>query len=260
MSHFYLGSLRKCIVQFASIFNDIEIAKYDKAGNVLKYITVPVKFAPKDKMYQYINDSSRPRPLPLIAIQLYGINHDPMRIGNKSQYLTVSKDTAAGTSVRYLNPVPYNLDFQVTIVGNYMVEVDQILEQLLSYFNPFVFMRIKLDSMGDQDFEVKVTYTSATPDTNTDMAEQEMRIISWTLYFTAYTYFWTPVDTEAITKKIITKYYTTPESWAHQGTETSFTSGASGSYESEAHFLKAIGYTDGELDFEDHLFSVEEHQ
>jgi hypothetical protein len=257
---YYYKALRTTIIQFCDIFNGLKIAKYDSNGNITKYITVPVKFSTKDKMYQYIRDNKRTRPLPMMAVQLYGINHDQTRIANKASYIPVTKSFPNSNVTSYLAPVPYNLEFQITILGNYMTEVDQILEQILGYFNPFIFMRIKLSDITDDPFEIKILYTSSTPETPTDMAETDYRVVGWTLYFTVYTYFFTPVLTEGLTKKIITKYYTSDNAWEHQGTETGFTSGASGSYESESYLLKAIGYDGDEVDYEEHYFSIEEYE
>jgi hypothetical protein len=260
-AHFYYGALRRTIIQFADIFNNIKIAKYDAQGQITKYITVPVKYATKEKMYHDVVDPNKTRPLPLISISLFAINHDNMRIGNRKQCITIDKTFETGTQRTYLAPVPYNLDFQVSIVGKHMVEVDQILEQILAYFNPYVFMRIALTEIPGHTFDVKVLYTSATPDTPTDLGKQDLRIVGWTLYFTAYSYIYTPVDPDGdLIKKIIVKYYDNEDDFTHYGTETMFTSAGSGSYEREATFLKAIGYVDNEVEVEDEYFSVEDYQ
>jgi hypothetical protein len=259
MEHFYYGALRKTLIQFANIFNGLKIAKYDENGAVIKYINVPVKFAPKDTSYQSIMDCKRAKALPIIAIQLYGITHDPLRISNKSQYLTITKTLESGSSDTFLNPIPYNVDFQVSIICNYMIEMDQIIEQVLAYFNPHVFMRMRLAETGDQEYVVKVVFTSSTPDTPTQFQETEQRIVGWTLYFTAYSYFWTPVTQEGLTKKIITSYYTGADSFDTRSTSSAFTSGGYSDGDLEVDFMKAIGYDGDEIVVEEHLYSVEDY-
>lgn len=49
---FYYKTLRKTILAFLDLFNDIWIAKYDSKGNIVDQIQVPIKFAPKQKFYE----------------------------------------------------------------------------------------------------------------------------------------------------------------------------------------------------------------
>jgi len=262
--HYYYSVFRKTIVQLANLFNNIKVAKYEQDGSISKFINVPLKFATKDKMFLSLEDNKRTRPLPMMALSLYGITHDPMRIAGKGQSIITSKDIENGIISSYLVPVPYNLDFQMTIATKYMVEIDQILEQILAYFNPFVYVRVRLDEISPTTyFDVKVLFTSATPELQTDLTEQDMRIVSWTLYFTVYTYLFTPKTSTdgSLVKSIITKFYGDEDVMdLYSGTETTFTSGGSGSYETEAIFLKAIGYDDeGEIEVEERIYSVEDY-
>jgi hypothetical protein len=196
----------------------------------------------------------------MMAIQFYGITHDPLRISNKSQYITINKSIETNSVDTYLTQVPYNFDFQVSVICNYMVEMDQILEQILAYFNPFIYIRLAIDEIPGQHFDVRVVFTSASPDTPTQFAETEYRIIGWTLYFTVYAYLFTPVTKNSLTRTIVTKYYTDQDLMdIHSGTESMFTSGGSGSYESEAVLLKAIGYEGDDVDYEETIFSVEDY-
>jgi hypothetical protein len=49
-NHFYYEVIRRTIIQFINIFSNINIARYDDTtGDVLKYLRVPVTFAPKSK-------------------------------------------------------------------------------------------------------------------------------------------------------------------------------------------------------------------
>lgn len=258
-NHYYYGALRKVLIQFANIFNNIKIAKYDHQGNITKYIRVPVKFGPKDTAFQSTWDCKRAKAFPMMAIQLFAITHDQLRIANKTQVLTVSKDLTSGNSDVFLNPVPYNIDFQVGIIANYMIEMDQILEQILSYFNPHLFIRIKIPELGDQHFDVKVVFSSSTPDTETAFTETTYRVVGWTLYFTAYTYLFTPATQAGITKKIITSYYPSQEAFDDRSMTTMFTSAAPGNFESEVDFLKAIGYSDTSVEAEETFYSIEDH-
>ena len=46
---FYYGSIRSSIIKFLSIFDDMQIAKFNTDGSVDKYVDVMLKFMPKKK-------------------------------------------------------------------------------------------------------------------------------------------------------------------------------------------------------------------
>jgi hypothetical protein len=134
---FYLRALRRTIIQFLNIFSNIKVAKYDTNGNISKYVNVPVKLAGKDKTYIWLRDQKQDKITPIIAAQMTSITYAEERAVGKHEYINTS--LSDNTLTRYLNPVPYELDFSIGVLGQYWVELDQILEQILAYFNPYVF-------------------------------------------------------------------------------------------------------------------------
>ena len=46
-SQFYNGSIRKMVVAFGSVFNQMRISRTESSGT--KYIEVPIAYAPKEK-------------------------------------------------------------------------------------------------------------------------------------------------------------------------------------------------------------------
>lgn len=49
--YYFFKTLRKAIIQFLDMFNDMEIAKYNDDGEITKYVKVPLKLASKQKFY-----------------------------------------------------------------------------------------------------------------------------------------------------------------------------------------------------------------
>ena len=47
--YFYHESLRKVIVAFGTIFNNITIHRKDSSGNVVQSLKVPLAYSPKEK-------------------------------------------------------------------------------------------------------------------------------------------------------------------------------------------------------------------
>ena len=54
-STFYHESVRKVVVAFGSLFDEIAVQRRDSSGNVTKRILVPIMYAPKEKFVQMLN-------------------------------------------------------------------------------------------------------------------------------------------------------------------------------------------------------------
>ena len=48
-NNFYFGSIRKYIVLFGSLFNDILIDRVNEAGDAVDTLKVPLSYGPKDR-------------------------------------------------------------------------------------------------------------------------------------------------------------------------------------------------------------------
>ena len=48
--YFYYSTIRKYIVVFGSLFNNLIINRTDKSGNLTQIINVPLEYAEKEKM------------------------------------------------------------------------------------------------------------------------------------------------------------------------------------------------------------------
>ena len=106
-TYFYYKTIRRTIIQFLDMFNDINIARYDIAGNELRRVNVPIKFGPKSKAYLYLREQQRNEEmLPMISINLNGMAYDPNRMGARHENITVIKDLGARTLDYYKNAVP----------------------------------------------------------------------------------------------------------------------------------------------------------
>jgi hypothetical protein len=236
---FYLKALRRTIIQFLDIFNNIRIGKYDANGNVTKYVNVPVKLAGKDKTWMWLRDQKQEKITPMISAQMTGVTFSEERAAGRHEYVNTALDNNVLT--RYLNPVPYDLDFSVGILGQYMVELDQILEQILAYFNPYVFIRIDIPEIG-ANYEVKVISQSSSLDFPVTMGEEDYRLLTWTLPFTIQTYLFRPAVDVSVIEKLFINFYTNEEVFGETvGTETAYTSGGEGNSYDESIFLEALG-------------------
>jgi hypothetical protein len=237
ISHYYYQVLRKTIIQFLDLFNDIQISRDDK------YVEVPLKLGGKEKVWYWINERKDDQMLPMMSAYITSIDFASDRLVNTMQTVTKSSTPSAGSYSSFSNPTPYDIQFTLSIWTLHLRDADEILEQILPYFTPTIYMRVKISEL-DGTFDVPVTFQSCAPDISNEMPDEENRVVMWNLDFRVQTYMFRPVSDSGMIKKIITKFYTNDSTWAKRGTykdgstETTFTSGASGN-EAESIYIEA---------------------
>jgi len=187
------------------MFNDIQIARYNDEGEIIKYIKVPLRFVPKEKMFTWLHQRRFDRVFPVMSIQLNGIQLDTDRITNKSEKINLKIDEEYK---RIFNPTPYSLNFQLNIASKFMVDQDQILEQILPFFTPNAFIIIDIPELG-VELENKVIFESCSMDRDTNIDETSYRMIMYTLDFTVQTYLFNPLT--SMTKSYLTMRYNETE-------------------------------------------------
>ena len=228
-NYYYYGAFRKTTVQFLDLFNDINIKRYDRGGNFVKYVEVPVKYSPKEKIWFWLNERKDDEMLPVLSVALTGVEYSLERAANKHQKINAC--SVPGVLRQFLNPVPYDLTFSVSLWALYMADVDQILEQILPFFQPYVMIRVYSPEL-ESKFDVKTIFNSATPDIDFEYTDETFRILKYTLDFTVQTYLFKPMENVGIVQQILVNYYTNDAAWAKAREDARsgsvFTSAASG--------------------------------
>jgi hypothetical protein len=193
-TYYFFKSIRRTIIQFLDMFNNISIERYDINGNVKGKYLVPLRYGPKSKAFLWLKDMARDEEmLPMLSVYMTGIDFDPQRITNKHQDILVSDgNTTTGTYAK--NAMPYNIGFTLNIWVAHMVDIDQIYEQILPYFGPHAFIRVKIPEL-DIIYDVKVVLNGCSPVMTDDMGEDEGRILKWDTNFTVQTWLFKPYVT-----------------------------------------------------------------
>jgi hypothetical protein len=221
---YYYQVMRKTIVQFLDLFNDIKIGRYDtETGQLLSFVKVPLKFAPKSKNWYWVEkiDSNgqriRDKILPIIGVYLVDAEIDNGRFVNKLHSSTTGFHERVGDKryikERFVNPIPFNFVFQVQILAEYMIDIIQITEQIFPYFTPNLNIKIDIpeldiDGKTVEKLDLKVLYNGSSKDDPITMGPDELRYLKWNLDFTVEGYLFQPkfdypVIREAYTEFII---------------------------------------------------------
>ena len=230
--YYYLKGLRRTIIQFLDTLNDIQVARYNRDKSFSRYWKVPIKFGPKKKTWYWLNEKSiedrkYDEMLPMIAVTMNSLEFAADRMNNKL-YKVSTRTPSAGTVARFDNPVPYNILLSANIWALNMTDADQIIEQILADYAPYIVMRVGIEEL-DLVMDIKVVFQGLSPDVTFDMGDDDNRMIKYTLDFMLQGYLYKPVSDTKLIHKIIRKYYVDEDAWAdYKFTETTFTSGASG--------------------------------
>ena len=112
---FYWGTIRKAVIAFGNLFNNIHIDRRDSTGHIVQTLKVPLSYAPKQKFLARI--TAQPEDpiqktqtiVPRMAFEVVGLNYDPNRRVSLVQQNRAVNNTATTLNAQYA-PTPYNLN------------------------------------------------------------------------------------------------------------------------------------------------------
>ena len=89
-TYFYHQIIRKTIVAFGTLFNDIHIIHDDRNGNEISKIKVPIAYGPTQKFLarlEQVEELNKPTQitLPRMSFEMVGIRYDNTRKLNTRQ-------------------------------------------------------------------------------------------------------------------------------------------------------------------------------
>ena len=212
-TYFYHEIIRKTVVSFGTLFNQIYVKHNDANNNVESEIKVPLAYGPAQKFLARLEqqaDLNRAVQinLPRMSFEMNSISYDPTRKVSVTQTFKAVDDNTRVKKV-YM-PVPYNLGFELNILTKLNDDALQILEQILPYFQPSFNVTVELvDSIGEKrDIPVVLESINFQDDYEGDFSTR--RALIYTLQFTAKTYLFGPIadSTEGIIRKVQVDYYT----------------------------------------------------
>lgn len=188
---YYNRSLKKLVVAFGSIFNEIYLSRYDSNNTLQEKIRVPLTYGPKEKFIRRITEASSISDgaklgitLPIIGFQITGMAFDPTRKLNKLKKVK----TSTSTSIKSMwSEVPYNIEFGVFVFARTIDDNFQIIEQIIPNFTPDFTATINFNDLNptvDVPFQLNSVVT--TEDFEGTYATR--RSVTSTLSFTAKTY------------------------------------------------------------------------
>ncbi len=213
---FYWGTIRKSIVAFGNMFNDITIDRLDSSGAVIQTIKVPLAYAPKEKFIQRIvqqpnlDEPNVQIVLPRMSFEMTGIVYDPSRKISPIQQNRAINSTTSTLNQQYA-PTPYNIDVNLYIYSKNQDDGLQIIEQILPYFNPDYNLTLKAIPLLNIKNDLPILLENITYDDSYDGDFRARRSIIWTLSFKMKLNFYGPATKQGIIRRAIATTYNNTE-------------------------------------------------
>lgn len=215
--HFYHQHVRKAIIAFGTLFNNIQIRRTNTAGEVTQSLFVPLSYAPKQKFIDRIRevpevDENR-QPfaisLPRIGFEITNFNYDPSRKLTITQPVRAVDTTASSrTGVRYSYvATPYNMGISMSVFAKNQDDGLQIVEQILPYFNPDFNITVNaLPDLGVKH-DIQIVLDNVTYNDEWEGGFDKRLSVIWDLNFTMKLNFYGYVADAQLIKKTIENLY-----------------------------------------------------
>ena len=213
-TYYYHEIIRRTIIAFGTLFNEIDIKHQTSAGGAFSTVRVPIAYGPTEKFLARLEQKPDLRKrvaitLPRLAFEMDGISYDPARKVSTMQTFKAFTKDGSKSARKVFMPVPYNLSFKLYAMTQYNEDSLQIIEQILPFFQPSFNLTVDLVKSIGEKRDIPMVLESVTFDDNYDSGYDQKRIITPTLSFTAKTYLFGPVSDSGsgLIKKVQVDYH-----------------------------------------------------
>lgn len=215
-NYFYHEIIRKIIVSFGTLFNDIHIRHKDNSNNTISDMKVPLSYGPMQKFLAKIEQQENlTKPiaitLPRMSFEMRTIRYDPSR---KTSTTQTFKATDGTNLKKVYMPVPYNIYFELNIFSKLNDDALQIIEQILPFFQPSFNLTVDLvDTIGEKRDIPIILDGDINFQDDYEGSFQTRRALIYTLTFTAKAYLFGPISdtTDGLIRKVQVDTYSSTD-------------------------------------------------
>ena len=192
--YFYNEIFRKTIIAFGTLFNDITIKQENST------VKVPLAYGPTQKFLARLEESPdlnkrTSLTLPRMSFEFTGLTYDSSRKVTTTQQITVKDPNDGTVTKKAYMPVPYTMQFEMSVMTKLNDDALQIVEQILPYFQPSYNLTVQLVSTIKEKRDIPIILENVTMDDQYEGNFTSRRVLLYTLRFSAKTYLFGPVST-----------------------------------------------------------------
>jgi hypothetical protein len=212
---FYNEGMRKIIIAFGQLFNNIIIQSTSNTGAVTKRIKVPLAYAPKEKFLVRLDqkpdldDRSFAVTLPRLGFEISALAYDPTRKLTRVQKFRKVKSGESGEVLNFnYVPVPYNISLNLYAFTATAENGLQIVEQILPFFQPDYTITVNVLPELNIKRDIPIILNSVAYEDSYSGDFTTRRAVIYTLNFTAKTYLFGPMSNQGAIKTAQSDIYT----------------------------------------------------
>jgi hypothetical protein len=213
---FYHGTLKKYVILFGTLFNDMWINRQDETGSVKQSIKIPLSYSPREKFLARINGINQEKDplkqpfaisLPRMGFEIIAFTYAPERkLTTINRFVKKDSSNPDIRNFQY-NPVPYDITFSLSIYVKNVEDGTMIVEQILPYFTPEWTTTAQLIENPDITLDIPLILNSVTSDEVYEGSFEERRVVIWTLDFTMKAFFFGPTRRQGVIKLANVNFY-----------------------------------------------------
>lgn len=215
-NYFYNETIRKTVIAFGTLFNNISV-KHKQGDNTISTIKVPIAYGPIQKFLaraeQQPNfDRNAAITLPRLSFEIVKYQYDSSRKASPVTKFCLVPDSSKNKIKKVFMPVPYDIGFRLSFATKIQDDALQILEQILPSFQPAYNVTMTMIEGHDEKKDIPFTLNNIQFRDEYEGDFSTRRAIVYELDFTAKTYFYSEIPTDAsggLIKRVQIDYTTT---------------------------------------------------
>ena len=217
-NYFYADTIRSLFIGFENFFNELNVVRYNKFGEPVKTINVPIKFGPRNKSHDFRTEQESGKKyyisLPNLTYRLDNMQFATERakgIYETRAFYNSDLENAGLICDQQekfwsdVQPVPYNISVSMEANCEKMTDAEQIAEQIAVRFQPAAFFDVKEFWFFNKRRSIKMKLDSMNWDIQSEsMGEEDWRQIKVSFTFTMEAFLYKPIRDAQIIEKINT--------------------------------------------------------
>ena len=193
--YYYNKSLRKLVVGFGTLFNNIYVS-HDNAEGANTTLRVPITYASQEKFIQRllnpssITDGTRiENQLPRLSYHINSIVPDPSRRRARFSSSTKLSSNCTNPALEIANEQPVNVGINLFIYTRHIDDMLQIIEQIMPFFVPDHIISISFnENQNAVNVPIVMVSNNLTDKYEGDFNNRRLHIASFNFVAKSYLY------------------------------------------------------------------------
>ena len=221
---YYNQVIRRYVVMFGTLFNDIIVQRFNKAGQRIQALKVPIAYGPKEKFLVRITQdpeltNQSQVSLPRMGFEMTGMQYMPERkLSSTQRRINTVGTSGSNNSIKTVyTPVPYDFNFSLSVFVKNADDGVQILEQILPFFTPEWTTTLKIIPEMNIKHDVPTVLQSVTTEDAYDGDFETRRSLIYNLDFLVKGYIYGPIKKSGIIKRTLVDFINSANTELQEG-------------------------------------------